>query len=113
MKRSEMIKLIENILKNNYDNPAITILQKLEDVGMSPPKVEGIYKTSKIHGERYYHMPEWKWEPEDSKTYCKLLKHYDNSNTPLGTLLTIEYVNEYEVFTTEIGFLPIDYVELI
>ena len=37
MKKSEAIKLIEDVLKSSYDYPAIRILQVLEEVGMKPP----------------------------------------------------------------------------
>lgn len=39
MKRSEAIRLIEEVLHGAFDYPAITILDKLERVGMLPPTV--------------------------------------------------------------------------
>lgn len=40
MKRSEAIKIIEDVLRAGYDYPANTILMKLEDAGALPPNRE-------------------------------------------------------------------------
>lgn len=33
-RRGELIKIIEHVLKNHYDYPAVTILMHLEDAGV-------------------------------------------------------------------------------
>lgn len=58
MKRSQVIKLIEDILKSGYDYPAITILDKLENIGMLPPPFIFIHR-----GEVFTN----RWEDEKSK----------------------------------------------
>jgi hypothetical protein len=86
MKRSEAIKLINNVIIGGYDYPAETILQKLEDVGMFNlkyinPKFKGV--SGKGDSWDYLHFcsdypehyfthknprPEFYingWEPED------------------------------------------------
>jgi len=37
MTRREAVGIIQNVLDNPYDYPALTILMKLEDAGMLPP----------------------------------------------------------------------------
>lgn len=64
MKRSEVIKLIDNILKNGYDNPSVTILMKLEDIGLIKPthKSETLTELGVSFNEGFIAKG---WEPED------------------------------------------------
>lgn len=39
MKRSEAIKIIQSVIDQSYDHPAVTILMKLEDAGLLPPEI--------------------------------------------------------------------------
>jgi len=63
MKRSEMIEIIYNCLKDNhfgqygeFKKMANDILCRIEDNGMLPPP---------IYGEQYSECPENNWEKED------------------------------------------------
>lgn len=58
MKRSEIVKLINTILKSGYDYPAETILQKLED--------EGMYLTEVAKFDGFDLRTIVYWEPEDA-----------------------------------------------
>lgn len=68
MKRKDAVQIIEDVLRGAYDYPALTILDKLENAGMLPPKVEMKQTPEEIekYGLVYPDGYNWisKWEDE-------------------------------------------------
>ena len=69
MKRSELIKEIEFILTSNYDYPAVTILQKLEELGVQAPAVKEPCESFVLHNGQYIKVADsfvftHKWDEE-------------------------------------------------
>lgn len=59
MKRSEAIKIIQSVLDQSYDHPAVTILMKLEDAGLEPPRIKA---THAFLGDEWGMINEWEEE---------------------------------------------------
>lgn len=62
MKRSEAIKLIEETLNSPYDHPAVTLLMKLEEAGMTAPAIKEPCETFILYNGQYI-------KTEDSFTF--------------------------------------------